>query len=159
MFLGAAADPLARRKQILYGIALKAVFCSTVFFKGALLKDVPGVLTRPGQYSQSTRWIKFASVREVAEMKPVLRAYIREAIETEKAGLKVKRVSMVSIPEEFQTMLNEFPNLKAAFKALTPGRQRAYIYYFAAPRQSKTREMRIRKYMPRILKGKGPLDP
>ena len=133
--------------------------CAFAFFKGALLKDVHGVLTRPGQYSQSTRWLKFASVREIAEMKSILKAYIREAIQAEKAGLKVKRVAMVSIPEEFQTMLDEFPDLKTAFEALTPGRQRAYIYHFAAPKQSKTRESRILKYMPQILKGKGPLDP
>ncbi len=133
--------------------------CAFAFFKGALLKDVHGVLTRPGQYSQSTRWLKFTSVREIAEMKSILKAYIREAIQAEKAGLKVKRVAMVSIPEEFQTMLDEFPDLKTAFEALTPGRQRAYIYHFAAPKQSKTRESRILKYMPQILKGKGPLDP
>ena len=134
--------------------------CALAFFKGVLLKDVHGVLTRPGQHSQSTRWIKFASVREVAEMKSVLKAYIREAIEVEKAGLKVKlkKTSDLKFPEEFQMMLDEFPDLKAAFDALTPGRQRAYIYHFSAPKQSKTREARVRKYMPHILKGKGLLD-
>jgi uncharacterized protein YdeI (YjbR/CyaY-like superfamily) len=134
--------------------------CAFAFFKGALLKDVHGVLTRPGQHSQSTRWIKFTSVREIAEMKSVLKAYIREAIEVEKAGLKVKlkKTSDLKFPEEFQVMLDEFPQLKTAFEALTPGRQRAYIYHFSAPRQSKTRESRIRKYMPHILKGKGLLD-
>jgi uncharacterized protein YdeI (YjbR/CyaY-like superfamily) len=134
--------------------------CSFAFFKGALLKDVHGVLTTPGQHSQSTRWIKFTSVREIAEMKSVLKAYIREAIEVEKAGLKVKlrKTSDLRFPEEFETMLDEFPELKAAFDALTPGRQRAYIYHFSAPKQSKTREARVRKYMAQILKGKGLLD-
>ncbi len=134
--------------------------CAFAFFKGALLKDVHGVLTRPGQHSQSTRWIKFTSVREIAEMKSVLKAYIREAIEVEKAGLKVKlrKTSDLKIPEELQIMLDEFPDLKNAFDALTPGRQRAYIYHFSAPKQSKTRESRVLKYMPHILKGKGLLD-
>src|ERR1700757_4819172 len=134
--------------------------CALAFFKGVLLKDPHGVLTRPGQHSQSTRWFKFASVREIAEMKSVVKAYIREAIEVEKAGLKVKlkKTSDLKFPEEFQTMLDEFPDLKTAFEALTPGRQRAYIYHFSAPKQSKTRESRVRKYMPHILKGKGLLD-
>jgi uncharacterized protein YdeI (YjbR/CyaY-like superfamily) len=134
--------------------------CALAFFKGALLKDVHGVLTRPGQHSQSTRWFKFASVREIAEMKSVLNAYIREAIQVEKSGLKVKlkKTSDLKIPEEFQLMLDEFPEFKAAFEALTPGRQRAYIYHFSAPKQSKTREARVLKFMPHILKGKGLLD-
>jgi uncharacterized protein YdeI (YjbR/CyaY-like superfamily) len=134
--------------------------CVFAFFKGALLKDVHGVLTRPGQHSQSTRWIKFTSVLEIAEMKSVLKAYVREAIEVEKAGLKVKlkKTSDLKVPEELQTMLDEFPNFKAAFEALTPGRQRAYIYHFSAPKQSKTRESRVQKFMPHILKGKGLLD-
>jgi len=134
--------------------------CAFAFFKGALLKDVHGVLTRPGQHSQSTRWIKFASVREIAEMKSVLKAYIREAIEVEKAGLKVKlkKTSDLKFPEELQIMFDELPDFRTAFEALTPGRQRAYIYHFSAPKQSKTRESRVRKYMPHILKGKGLLD-
>src|SRR5579863_8674641 len=134
--------------------------CAFAFFKGALLKDLHGVLTRPGQHSQSTRWFKFASVREIAELKSVLKAYIREAIEIEKSGLKVrlKKTSDLKVPEEFQLMLDEFPELKRAFDALTPGRQRAYIYHFSAPKQSKTREARVRKFMPHILKGKGLLD-
>jgi uncharacterized protein YdeI (YjbR/CyaY-like superfamily) len=134
--------------------------CAFAFFKGALLKDVHGVLTRPGQHSQSTRWIKFTSVREIAEMKSVLKAYIREAIEVEKAGLKVKlkKTSDLKVPEELQIMLDEFPDFRTAFEALTPGRQRAYIYHFSAPKQSKTRESRVRKFMPHILKGKGLLD-
>jgi uncharacterized protein YdeI (YjbR/CyaY-like superfamily) len=134
--------------------------CALAFFKGVLLKDVHGVLTRPGQHSQSTRWFKFASVREIAEMKSVLKAYIREAIQVEKSGLKVKlkKTSDLKSPEELQLMLDEFPELKRAFDALTPGRQRAYIYHFSVPKRSKTREARVRKFMPHILKGKGLLD-
>jgi uncharacterized protein YdeI (YjbR/CyaY-like superfamily) len=134
--------------------------CAFAFFKGALLKDPHGVLTRPGQHSQSARWIKFTSTREIAEMKSVLKSYIREAIQIEKSGLKVKlkKTSDLKLPEEFQLMLDEFPDVKKAFEALTPGRQRAYIYHFSAPKQSKTREARIRKFMPHILKGKGLLD-
>lgn len=135
--------------------------CALAFFKGALLKDAHGVLTRPGQHTQSTRWMKFTSVREIAEMKSVLKAYIREAIEVEKSGLKLKlrKTSDLKFPEELQTMLDEFPDFKTAFDALTPGRQRAYIYHFLAPKQSKTRESRVQKCMPHILKGKGLLDP
>ncbi len=134
--------------------------CALAFFKGALLKDVHGVLTRPGQHSQSTRWFKFASVGEIAEMKSVVKAYIREAIEVEKAGLKVKlkKTSDLKFPEELQIMLDEFPDFRAAFDTLTPGRQRAYIYHFSAPKQPKTREARVQKFMPHILKGKGLLD-
>jgi uncharacterized protein YdeI (YjbR/CyaY-like superfamily) len=134
--------------------------CALAFFKGALLKDPHGVLTRPGQHSQSTRWIKFTSVREITEMKSILKAYIREAIQIQRSGLKVKlkKTSDLKIPQELQLMLDEFPNVKQAFEALTPGRQRAYIYHFSAPKQSKTREARIQKFMPHILKGKGLLD-
>jgi uncharacterized protein YdeI (YjbR/CyaY-like superfamily) len=134
--------------------------CAFAFFKGALLKDAHGVLTAPGKNSQSTRWIKFTSVREIAEMKPILKAYIRDAIEVEKAGLKVKlrKTSDLKFPEELQTMLDEFPDLKTAFEALTPGRQRAYIFHISAAKQSKTRESRVLKCMPQILKGKGLLD-
>jgi uncharacterized protein YdeI (YjbR/CyaY-like superfamily) len=134
--------------------------CALAFFKGALLKDVHGVLTRPGQHTQSGRWFKFASVREIAEMKSVLKAYIREAIEVERSGLKLKlrKTSDLKFPEELQIMLDEFPDFKAAFERLTPGRQRAYIYHFSAPKQSKTRESRVQKCMPQILAGKGLLD-
>jgi len=134
--------------------------CAFAFFKGALLKDPHGVLTQPGKHSQSTRWIKFTSVREITEMKSILKAYIREAIQIEKSGLKVKlkKTSDLKIPEELQLMLDDFPDFKKAFEALTPGRQRAYIYHFSAPKQSKTREARVRKFMPHILKGKGILD-
>jgi uncharacterized protein YdeI (YjbR/CyaY-like superfamily) len=134
--------------------------CALAFFKGALLKDVHGVLTRPGQHSQSTRWFKFASVREIAEMKSVLKAYIREAVEVERSGLKVKlkKTSDLRFPDELLTMLDEFPDFKAAFERLTPGRQRAYIYHISGAKQSKTREMRVQKCMPQILAGKGLMD-
>jgi uncharacterized protein YdeI (YjbR/CyaY-like superfamily) len=134
--------------------------CALAFFKGALLKDVHGVLTRPGQHSQSTRWFKFASVREITELKSIVKAYIREAIEVEKSGLKLKlrTTSDLKFPEELQTMLDEFPDFKAAFDRLTPGRQRAYIYHISGAKQSKTREQRVQKCMPQILKGKGLLD-
>jgi uncharacterized protein YdeI (YjbR/CyaY-like superfamily) len=135
--------------------------CAFAFFKGALLKDVHGILTAPGKHSQSTRWIKFTSMREIAEMKSVLKAYIREAIEVEQSGVKLKlrKTSDLKFPEELQTMLDEFPDFKAAFEALTPGRQRAYIYHISAAKQSKTRESRVLKCMPRILEGNGLLDP
>jgi uncharacterized protein YdeI (YjbR/CyaY-like superfamily) len=134
--------------------------CALAFFKGALLKDVHGILTRPGQHTQLTRWIKFISVREIAEMRSILKAYIREAIQVEKSGLKLKlrKTSDLQFPEELQIMLDEFPDFKAAFDRLTPGRQRAYIYHFSAPKQSKTRESRVQKCMPQILEGKGLLD-
>jgi uncharacterized protein YdeI (YjbR/CyaY-like superfamily) len=134
--------------------------CALAFFKGALLKDVHGVLTRPGQHSQSPRWFKFGSVREVAEMKSVLKAYIREAIEVERSGLKVKlrKTSDLKFPEELQTMLDEFPDFRAAFDRLTAGRQRAYIFHISGAKQSKTRESRVQECMPQILHGKGLLD-
>jgi len=133
--------------------------CAFSFFKGALLKDVHGVLSAPGQH-QSIRWIKFNSVRDITEMKSILKAYIREAIEVEKSGvkLKLKETSDLKFPEELQTMLDEFPEFKTAFYALTPGRQRAYIYHFSKPKQAKTRESRVHKLMPHILAGKGLLD-
>jgi uncharacterized protein YdeI (YjbR/CyaY-like superfamily) len=134
--------------------------CAFAFFKGALLKDVHRVLTTPGQHSPSTRWIKFTSVREIAEMKSILKAYIREAIGVEKSGLKVKlrKTSDLKFPDELRTMLDEFPDFKAAFERLTPGRQRAYIYHISGAKQSKTRESRVQKCMPQILKGEGLLD-
>ncbi len=134
--------------------------CALAFFKGALIKDVHGVLTAPGQHSQSTRWIKFASVGEIHELRSIVKAYIREAIEVEKSGVKSKlrKTSDLKLPEELQLMFDEFPHFKAAFDRLTPGRQRAYIYHFSGAKQSKTRAARIQKYMPQILAGKGLLD-
>ena len=132
-------------------------YCALLFFKGALLKDVKGILVQQTENVQAARQIRFANVREIRAMETTLKAYIKEAIEVEKAGLKVnlKKVSDFKIPEEFQNKLNEIPALKSAFDALTPGRQRGYILYFSAPKQSKTRESRVEKCMQQILNGKG----
>ena len=132
-------------------------YCALLFFKGALLKDANGILIQQTKNVQAARQIRFTNVREIVEMEPILKAYIHEAIEVEKAGLKVnlKKTSEFTIPEEFQNKLDELPALKTAFAALTPGRQRAYILYFSAAKQSKTRESRIEKCMQQILKGKG----
>jgi uncharacterized protein YdeI (YjbR/CyaY-like superfamily) len=131
--------------------------CALMFCKGALLKDAKRILTKPGENTQAGRWIKFTSAREIAGVKTVLKAYILEAIEAEKAGLKVKykKSSEFIIPPELQTKLDAIPALKTAFAALTPGRQRAYLLYFSAAKQSQTRESRIEKWKPQILKGKG----
>jgi uncharacterized protein YdeI (YjbR/CyaY-like superfamily) len=132
-------------------------YCALLFFKGALLHDANGILVQQTKNVQAARQIRFTSVREIVKMKPTLKAYIYEAIEVEKAGLKVnlKKTSDFSIPEEFQNELDKDPALKTAFDALTPGRQRAYILYFSAPKQSKTRESRVEKCMPKILNGEG----
>jgi uncharacterized protein YdeI (YjbR/CyaY-like superfamily) len=130
-------------------------YCALLFMKGALLKDAKGILLAPGENTQSGRLIRFTNVREIVEMEPVLKAYIYEAMEVEKAGLKVKKRTQFTIPEEFRNKLDEIPPLKTAFDALTPGRQRAYILYFSAAKQSKTRESRVEKHMQQILKGKG----
>jgi len=134
--------------------------CTLSFFKGALLYDAEGILLKPGENTQSTRWIKFGNVQQIADMEPILKAYIYEAIEVEKAGLKVrlKTTADFPVPEELQTKLDESPALRTAFYALTPGRQRAYLLHFAAPKQSATRTARIEKYIPLILSGKGPND-
>jgi uncharacterized protein YdeI (YjbR/CyaY-like superfamily) len=129
-------------------------FCALMFCKGALLKDRHGILKQFGW--QAARRIPFTTVREIIEMEPILRTYICEAIEAEKAGLKVNHKKKPEpIPEELQNKLDEIPALKTAFEALTPGRQRGYILYFSAAKQSKTRESRVEKCMPQILKGKG----
>jgi uncharacterized protein YdeI (YjbR/CyaY-like superfamily) len=130
-------------------------YCALAFFKGSLLKDPKGILVRSGDNSQAMRQIRFTDVQKIVEMEPVLKSYIQEAIETEKAGLKVQKNPKVAIPEEFQKKLDEIPTLKAAFDTLTPGRQRAYIMHFSQPKQSKTRESRIEKCMPQILAKKG----
>ena len=132
-------------------------YCALIFCKGALLNDANGILIKPGENTQSGRWIKFTNVREIVEMETILKAYIYEAVEVKKAGLKVnyKKTSEFIIPEEFQNKLDEIPALKTAFEALTPGRQRAYNLYFSAPKQSKTRESRVEKCTQRILNGKG----
>jgi uncharacterized protein YdeI (YjbR/CyaY-like superfamily) len=132
-------------------------YCALLFVKGALLHDARGILVTQTENTQAARQIRFTNVREIVEMEPILKAYIGEAIEVEKAGLKVnyKKTSEFTIPEEFQNKLDEIPALKTAFDALTPGRQRAYILYFSQAKQSKTRESRVEKYMQQILNGKG----
>ena len=132
-------------------------YCALLFFKGALLKDTDDILIQQTKNVQSARQIRFTNVKEIVETKSILKAYIYEAIEVEKAGLKVKlkKTTEFDIPEEFQKKLHKSTTLKKAFDALTPGRQRAYIYFFSAPKLSKTRESRIEKSTPQILRGKG----
>jgi uncharacterized protein YdeI (YjbR/CyaY-like superfamily) len=132
-------------------------YCALLFFKGALLKDANGILIQQTENVQAARQIRFTNVREIVKMEPIVKAYIYEAIEVEKAGLKVnlKKAAEYIIPEEFKKKLDKNPALKTAFKALTPGRQRAYILYFSAPKQSKTRESRVEKCMQQILSGQG----
>ena len=132
-------------------------YCALLFIKGALLKDAKGILVQQTENVQSARQIRFTNAREITKLKPIVKAYIKEAIEVEKAGLqvKLKKTSDFKMPEEFQIKLNKNKALKKAFDALTPGRQRAYLFYFSQPKQSKTREARIEKYMQQILEGKG----
>jgi uncharacterized protein YdeI (YjbR/CyaY-like superfamily) len=132
-------------------------YCAILFFKGALLNDSHGILIRQTENVQASRQIRFSSIKEIVELETILKAYIYEAIEVEKAGLQVnfKKATEYAVPEEFQIKLDENPDLKTAFSALTPGRQRAYLLYFSAPKQSKTREARIEKCMQQILNGKG----
>lgn len=132
-------------------------YCALLFFKGILLKNTHGVLVKTGENTRVGRQIRFTSVREITEMEPILKAHINEAIEVERAGLKVPEPEKTKllIPEELKNKMNEMPALKTAFAALTPGRQRAYVFYFSAAKQSKTRESRIEKCLPQILKGRG----
>jgi uncharacterized protein YdeI (YjbR/CyaY-like superfamily) len=132
-------------------------YCALMFCKGALLKDSNRVLIQQTENVQAARQIRFTNVRQIVEMEPIIKAYIHEAIELEKAGLEVKykKTSEFKVPEEFQNKLDEIPALKTAFDALTPGRQRGYILYFSAPKQSKTRESRVERCIPQILNGKG----
>ena len=132
-------------------------YCAFLFFKGALLTDPNGILIQQTENVQSARQIRFTSVREIVKVEKNLKAYIYEAIEVERAGLKVKlkKTSDFKIPEEFKEQLDKKSALKKAFESLTPGRQRAYIFYFSQPKQSKTRESRVEKCMPQILNGKG----
>lgn len=135
-------------------------YCALSFFKGALLKDAHRILVKPGENTQAERLVRFTNVQEIVQMESFLKAYVYEAIEVEKAGLKVNynENTELAFPVEFQKKIDEIPALKAAFEALTPGRQKAYILYFSAPKQSKTRESRIDKYMPQVLDGKGLYD-
>lgn len=132
-------------------------YCALLFFKGALLNDPNGILIQQTKNVQSARQIRFTNVKEIVKMEKKLKAYVYEAIEVERAGLKVKlkRTSDFKIPGEFQKQLDKKPALKKAFNALTPGRQREYIFYFSQPKQSKTREARVEKYRKQILSGKG----
>ena len=132
-------------------------YCAFLFFKGALLTDAKGILVQQTKNVQATRQIRFANVQEIVEMESILKAYIHQAIEVEKAGLKVdfKKTTEFDIPKEFQNKLDEMPALKEAFEALTPGRQRAYILYFSAPKLSKTREARVEKCVDLIFDGMG----
>jgi uncharacterized protein YdeI (YjbR/CyaY-like superfamily) len=132
-------------------------YCALLFFKGALLNDADNILIQQTKNVQSARQVRFINIKEIIKLKPVLKAYIYEAIEIEKAGLKVKlkKTAEFPVPEEFQIKLDKSPALKKAFEALTPGRQRAYIFHFSQPKQSKTRAARVEKYIQQILKGKG----
>jgi uncharacterized protein YdeI (YjbR/CyaY-like superfamily) len=132
-------------------------YCAILFFKGALLDDIKGILVQQTKNTQATRQIRFTNVSEIVNMEAIVKAYVSEAIEVEKAGLKVnfKKTTELEFPEEFQHYLDEMPELKTAFDALTPGRQKGYILYFSAAKQSKTRVLRVEKSMQQILAGKG----
>lgn len=132
-------------------------YCAFLFFKGALLDDAHGILIQQTENVQSARQVRFTNVMEIVKLAPILKAYIIKAIEVEKAGLKVdlKKTADFPVPQEFQSKLDHIPALKTAFEALTPGRQRGYLFHFSQPKQSKTREARVEKYIPQILSGKG----
>jgi len=132
-------------------------YCALLFFKGSLLSDKKKILVQQTENVQAARQIRFTNVEEIKKMKATLKSYIFDAIKVEEAGLKVefKKTSDFKIPDEFQNKLNRKPALKKAFNSLTPGRQRAYLFYFSSAKQSKTREDRIKKYEQKILDGKG----
>jgi uncharacterized protein YdeI (YjbR/CyaY-like superfamily) len=132
-------------------------YCALLFMKGALLKDPKGILVQQTENVQSARQIRFNNLQDIIKIRQTLKAYIEEAITLEKSGVKVelKKTSEYKIPAEFQIVLDEVPGLKSAFQSLTPGRQRGYLLYFAAPKQLKTREARIEKCIPKIFDGKG----
>jgi uncharacterized protein YdeI (YjbR/CyaY-like superfamily) len=132
-------------------------YCALLFFKGVLLKDPDGILVKTGENTRVGRQIRFTSVREITRLEPVLKAYVQQAIEVEKAGVKVEapKETALKLPAELQNKLAKNAALKKAFAALTPGRQRAYSFYFSAPKQSQTRESRIEKCLLQILKGRG----
>ena len=132
-------------------------YCALLFFKGALLNDPNGILIQQTKNVQSARQIRFTNAKKIVKMEKILKAYVYEAIEVERAGLKVKlkKTSEFKTPEEFQKRLDKNTALKKAFDALTPGRQRAYIFYFSQAKQPKTREARVEKYIKQILSGKG----
>jgi uncharacterized protein YdeI (YjbR/CyaY-like superfamily) len=132
-------------------------YCALMFFNGALLNDPKGILVKPGENTQAGRQIRYTSLNEITKQKATLKAYLYEAIEVVKAGLKVtlKKTSDYEIPEEFKSKLKSMPALKKAFESLTSGRQKAYLLHFSAAKQSKTREARIESYVSKILSGKG----
>ncbi|TDD96155.1 YdeI/OmpD-associated family protein [Flavobacterium cellulosilyticum] len=134
-----------------------AACCTLSFFKGTLLQDANGFLSKPGENSQAVRFFKFTNLAQIQELQPIIKNYIYEAIAIEKVGLKVlfKSNTELEFVEELQIALDNNPALKTAFEALTPGRQRGYNLYFSAPKQTKTRESRIENHIPRILDGKG----
>jgi uncharacterized protein YdeI (YjbR/CyaY-like superfamily) len=135
-------------------------YCAFLFFKGALLKDDYGILVQQTKNVQSARQIRFTNAKEIAKMRTVLKSYIYQAIEAERAGLKVKlkKTTEYAIPEEFQKQMDKSAALKKAFTALTPGRQRGWLLYFSSAKQSKTRESRIKNSLKKIVSGKGPLE-
>jgi uncharacterized protein YdeI (YjbR/CyaY-like superfamily) len=132
-------------------------YCAILFVKGVLLKDPKGILIQQTEHVQAGRQVRFTNIREIVELEPVLKAYIFEAIEVEKSDLKVehRKTEEYAVPDEFQNKLDESPALQTAFESLTPGRQRAYLLYFSAPKTSQTRTSRVEKYVPQILAGKG----
>ncbi len=132
-------------------------YCAVLFFKGALLKDTDNVLIQQTKNVQSARQMRFTGVAEITKQQAILKRYVAEAIAVEKAGLKVelKKTADYEVPEELEQKLKTMPALKKAFQALTPGRQRAYLFHFSGAKQSKTREARIEKHIPKILAGKG----
>ncbi|WP_264530057.1 YdeI/OmpD-associated family protein [Flavobacterium sp. N502540] len=135
-------------------------YCAFLFFKGALMKDTDGILIQQSENVQAARQIRFTNLDEIKAQKAILKTYIYQAIEIEKAGLKVqlKKTSEFEIAEEFQQKLDEDKALEIAFNALTPGRQRAYLLYFSSPKQSKTRASRVENMTDQILQGKGLKD-
>lgn len=132
-------------------------YCALLLFKGALLKDTDNILTQQTENVQAARQIRFTGLQEINDWEKVIKTYVYEAVEVEKSGIqvKMKETREFEMPEEFQHKLNENPELQEAFEALTPGRQRAYLLHFSSAKQPKTREARIEKYIPQILKGKG----
>lgn len=132
-------------------------YCALLFMKGALLQDAKKILIQQTENVQSARQLRFTSKQQIVKMAATIKAYIYEAIEVEKAGLKVelKKTTEYNVPEEFQQQLDKMPKLKKAFEALTPGRQRAYLFHFSQPKLSKTRIARVEKYIPQILEGRG----
>ena len=132
-------------------------YCALLFFKGALLHDTENILIQQTKNVQVSRQIRFTGVREITQKKSTIKAYVFEAIEIEKSGLKptLKKTTEYDMPEEFQKKLDKTPALKMAFKSLTPGRQRGWLLYFSSPKQSKTRASRVEKSMKQILSGKG----